>query len=94
MDAGTPKQMPASAAKKEGEEDPVVSALGLNTKHHNTKNSPQEEEEVGYDVVPNPDADGVDLSDLRGTRAPGVAERNGMQFDWFVLCCSSLPSLC
>ena len=71
MGGGTPKQPPKQDEK--GEE--VTKALGLNTDHH-LNSLP--EEEVGYDMVPNPDADGVDLSELRGTRAPGAtAERNG-----------------
>lgn len=73
MDAGTPKQQPKEGEK--GEE--VTKALGLNTDHH--AGSSHEAEEEGYDMVPNPDADVVDLSELRGTRAPGTAaERNGV----------------
>lgn len=78
MDAGTPRHPPA-AGQKRVEEDSVVKALGLNTDHHNNnKNVSPLPEEEGYDMVPNPDADVVDLSELRGTRAPGAAtERNG-----------------
>lgn len=77
MDAGTPRHPPA-AGQKRVEEDSVVKALGLNTDHHNNnKNVSPLPEEEGYDMVPNPDADVVDLSELRGTRAPGAAtERN------------------
>lgn len=73
MDAGTPKLPPrATGAVKNEEETPV---LGINTDIYN-KTHPDTPEE-GYDLVHNPEADGVDLSDLRGTRAPGVAECNG-----------------
>lgn len=74
MDSGTPKQPPKKG--EEGEE--ATKALGLNTDHH-TGSVQEDQEEEGYDMVPNPDADVVDLSELRGTRAPGAAaERNGV----------------
>jgi hypothetical protein len=71
MGGGTPKQHPAEGEK--GEETRKM--MGLNTNHH--AGSSQEEQD-GYDMVPNPDADVVDLSELRGTRAPGAAaDRHG-----------------
>jgi hypothetical protein len=66
MGGGTPKQHPAEGEK--GEETRKM--MGLSTNHH--AGSSQEEQD-GYDMVPNPDADVVDLSELRGTRAPGAA---------------------
>jgi hypothetical protein len=72
MGGGTPKQHPA--ADEKGEETRKM--IGLNTNHH--AGSSQEEQD-GYDMVPNPDADVVDLSELRGTRAPGAAaDRHGV----------------
>jgi len=80
MDAGTPRRPPAADGAAVVEEN-VVQAVGINTDHH----SPNAVEEEGYDIRPNPEADVVDLSDLRGTRAPGAAERTGMFLDVFVV---------
>ena len=82
MDAGTPRQPlmmspeKDSAVNKSEEEDAVVKAFGIKNKNYRSPNK-QEEPEEGYDMVPNPDADVVDLSDLRGTRAPGTMDRHG-----------------
>ena len=55
-------------------EDAVFSALGIRTEPHHAptqlQNSLRRMMEESYKVIPNPDADVVDLSDLRGTRAP------------------------
>lgn len=80
MDAGTPRQPPA-ASDQSGvmvdkiEEEDASLDLGINTEHHSPNVETTDE---GYDMVPNPEADVVDLSDLRGTRAPGAVERHGM----------------
>jgi hypothetical protein len=89
MDAGTPRKPPhmmdegslkeESAAEivdtiveAEGE-DAVIHALGIKTIKQK-KITPLVEEEESYNIIPNPDADVVDLSDLRGTRAPTTAQ--------------------
>jgi hypothetical protein len=54
-------------------EDAVFNALGIMTEPHRNpqlNNSSMMMTEDTYKVIPNPDADVVDLSDLRGTRAP------------------------
>ena len=65
--------------EEEGE-DALIHALGITSM--DSPHSPDAKSlgpaEDAYDVVPNPDADVVDLSDLRGTRAPTTgAERHG-----------------
>lgn len=58
-------------------EDETVSALGITMCEPETPGSKkQPQEDVEYVVVPDPHADEVDLSDLRGTKAPNKAHEN------------------
>jgi len=57
-------------------EDDLCKALGIDMRDHLTPGVEMDTREVEYVVVPNPTADAVDLSDLRGIKAPSdAAER-------------------
>jgi len=59
-------------------EDDLCKALGIDMRDHLTPGVEMDTREVEYVVVPNPTADAVDLSDLRGIKAPpDAAEREG-----------------
>jgi hypothetical protein len=81
----SPVQESSDMTSAEQSEDASMLALGIsmmappNTPGLSPRNEEAQDDEVNilgdlrYDIVPNPDADEVDLSVLRGTRAPTTA---------------------
>jgi hypothetical protein len=53
-------------------EDALLQKLGFSL-NHPPLHTPVSHDDSSYKVVPNPKADEVDLSDLRGTKAPTTA---------------------
>jgi hypothetical protein len=68
-------------AKKPGvvkmsKEDAMCSALGINMSEHAISGVKlSTAREIEHVVIPNPTAESVDLSDLRGIKAPGERQR-------------------
>jgi hypothetical protein len=63
-------------AMKVSTEDAMCSALGINMTEHSISGVKQSTaREIEHVVIPNPTAESVDLSDLRGIKAPGERQR-------------------
>jgi hypothetical protein len=74
MKEGSAAEIVDTIIESDGE-DAVIHALGIKTQKQNRKVTVVEEEE-SYNIIPNPDADIVDLSDMRGTRAPTMGQEH------------------